>query len=75
MKGDRNTHDWNQTESPFVPSFSTVIVSKSGKGRPVAARRSTVDDKSSLTTCIENGEFAKASDVSPGELSSGPHVP
>ncbi|CAM9279859.1 unnamed protein product [Lampetra planeri] len=67
--GNRNTHDWNQTGSP--PShpppvaFSTVIMSKSAKGRPVAARRSTVDDKSSLTTCIENGEFAKASSMSP----------
>ncbi|XP_040894343.1 bromodomain-containing protein 1-like isoform X2 [Toxotes jaculatrix] len=39
---------------------STVIVSKSGKGRPVAARRSTVDDKSALVTCIEDGEFTKA---------------
>ncbi|XP_051239442.1 bromodomain-containing protein 1 isoform X3 [Dicentrarchus labrax] len=45
-------------------SFSTVIVSKSGKGRPPAARRSTVDDKSTLMTCIENGEFTKAAKIS-----------
>ncbi|GAA6227660.1 bromodomain-containing protein 1-like isoform X1 [Lates japonicus] len=43
---------------------STVIVSKSGKGRPAAARRSTVDDKSALRTCIENGEFTKAAKIS-----------
>uniref|UniRef100_A0A3B4UQG8 Bromodomain containing 1b n=1 Tax=Seriola dumerili TaxID=41447 RepID=A0A3B4UQG8_SERDU len=43
---------------------STVIVSKSGKGRPAAARRSTVDDKSTLMTCIENGEFTKAAKIS-----------
>ncbi|XP_031721569.1 bromodomain-containing protein 1-like isoform X4 [Anarrhichthys ocellatus] len=43
---------------------STVIVSKSGKGRSPAARRSTVDDKSTLGTCIENGEFAKAAKIS-----------
>ncbi|XP_018515609.1 bromodomain-containing protein 1 isoform X1 [Lates calcarifer] len=43
---------------------STVIVSKSGKGRPAAARRSTVDDKSALRTCIENGEFTKAVKIS-----------
>ncbi|XP_068584923.1 bromodomain-containing protein 1-like isoform X1 [Cebidichthys violaceus] len=43
---------------------STVIVSKSGKGRSPAARRSTVDDKSALGTCIENGEFAKAAKIS-----------
>lgn len=54
---------------PFV-SFSTVIVSKSGKGRPPAARRSTVDDKSTLMTCIENGKFTKAAKISPGEQSN-----
>ncbi|XP_070763198.1 bromodomain-containing protein 1-like [Enoplosus armatus] len=43
---------------------STVIVSKSGKGRPPAARRSTVDDKSTLRTCIEKGEFTKAAKIS-----------
>ncbi|KAL7402520.1 hypothetical protein ABVT39_016106 [Epinephelus coioides] len=45
-------------------STSTVIVSKSGKGRLPAARRSTVDDKSTLMTCIENGEFTKAAKIS-----------
>ncbi|XP_074489685.1 bromodomain-containing protein 1-like isoform X1 [Sebastes fasciatus] len=45
-------------------STSTVIVSKSGKGRSPAARRSTVDDKSTLMTCIENGEFTKAAKIS-----------
>ncbi|XP_071314773.1 bromodomain-containing protein 1-like isoform X2 [Trachinotus anak] len=43
---------------------STVIVSKGGKGRPAAARRSTVDDKSTLMTCIENREFTKAAKIS-----------
>ncbi|XP_059191380.1 bromodomain-containing protein 1-like isoform X1 [Centropristis striata] len=46
-------------------STSTVIVSKSGKGRSPAARRSTVDDRSTLMTCIENGEFTKAAKISP----------
>uniref|UniRef100_A0A3Q1FC77 Bromodomain containing 1b n=1 Tax=Acanthochromis polyacanthus TaxID=80966 RepID=A0A3Q1FC77_9TELE len=45
-------------------STSTVIVSKSGKGRPAATRRSTVDDKSTLMTCIENGEFTNAAKIS-----------
>ncbi|XP_029282920.1 bromodomain-containing protein 1-like [Cottoperca gobio] len=45
-------------------STSTVIVPKSGKGRSPAARRSTVDDKSTLMTCIENGEFTKAANIS-----------
>lgn len=51
-------------------STSTVIVSKSGKGRSPAARRSTVDDRSALGTCIENGKFPKAAKMSPGEQSS-----
>ncbi|KAK5866852.1 hypothetical protein PBY51_011393 [Eleginops maclovinus] len=46
-------------------STSTVVVPKSGKGRSPAVRRSTVDDKSTLMTCIENGEFTKPAKVSP----------
>ncbi|XP_078139032.1 bromodomain-containing protein 1-like isoform X2 [Centroberyx gerrardi] len=51
-------------------STSTVIVPKSGKGRPAVARRSTVDDKSNLITCIENGEFTKAAKIA-SEVGSG----
>ncbi|XP_058501159.1 bromodomain-containing protein 1-like isoform X2 [Solea solea] len=46
-------------------STSTIIVSKGGKGRLVATRRSTVDDKSSLMACVDNGEFTKAAKISP----------
>ncbi|CAN9499047.1 unnamed protein product [Ophioblennius macclurei] len=53
-------------------STSTVIMSKSSKGRPAAARRSTVDDKSTLMTCIENGEFTKAAKISSDH---GPQAP
>lgn len=42
---------------------SANLVSKSGKGRP-AARRSTVDDKSSVVSCVENGEFTNPAKVS-----------
>ncbi|XP_041852997.1 bromodomain-containing protein 1-like isoform X2 [Melanotaenia boesemani] len=45
-------------------STSAVIMSKSGKGRPAVARRSTVDDKSTLMPCIEKGEFTKAAKIS-----------
>ncbi|XP_041651022.1 bromodomain-containing protein 1-like isoform X2 [Cheilinus undulatus] len=45
-------------------STSTVTMPKSGKGRPAAARRSTVDDKSTLMTCIENGEFTASAKIS-----------
>lgn len=45
-------------------STSTVIVSKGSKGRPAATRRSTVDDKHSLITCRENGEFHQTAKIS-----------
>ncbi|KAM4619313.1 bromodomain-containing protein 1-like isoform 2-T2 [Polymixia lowei] len=44
-------------------STRSVTVPKTGKGRPSVARRSTVDDKSSLITCVENGEFTKAAKI------------
>lgn len=31
------------------------------------ARRSTVDDKNALITCIENGDFTKAAKIAAGE--------
>uniref|UniRef100_A0A8C6TW09 Bromodomain containing 1a n=1 Tax=Neogobius melanostomus TaxID=47308 RepID=A0A8C6TW09_9GOBI len=37
---------------------------KCGKGKPALVRRHTVDDKSELITCIENGNFAKAARLS-----------
>lgn len=44
-------------------STSTVTLPKNGKGKPAMARRSTVDDKNTLITCIENGEFTKAAKI------------
>lgn len=52
----------------FLVSFSTVIMHKSGKGRPPPARRNTVDDNNSLITCVENGEFTAK--ISSGESAS-----
>ncbi|CAG5957537.1 unnamed protein product, partial [Menidia menidia] len=52
------------SSSSALCSSSAVITSKSGKGRPATARRSTVDDRSSLMTCIENGDFTKAPKLS-----------
>ncbi|KAM4573522.1 bromodomain-containing protein 1-like isoform 3-T3 [Odontesthes bonariensis] len=51
------------SSSSILCSTSTVIMSKSGKGRPAVARRSTVDDKSTLMTCIENGDITKAAKI------------
>nr|XP_057931736.1 bromodomain-containing protein 1-like isoform X1 [Doryrhamphus excisus] len=43
---------------------STVVVPKNAKGRQAVARRNTVDDKSSLTSCTENAELSRAVKVS-----------
>lgn len=52
-----------------LSSFSTVIVSKGGKWRPAAARRNTVDDKSTLVQ-VEHGDLSKAPNTCSGEFSS-----
>jgi len=51
-----------------VPSLSTVLsLPKCGKGKPALVRRNTVDDKSELIACIENGNFAKAARIAAGK--------
>ncbi|KAK5602427.1 hypothetical protein CRENBAI_012004 [Crenichthys baileyi] len=52
------------SSNSIICGSSTLMVSKSVKGRPVAARRSTVDDRSTLMTCVENGEFTKTAPIS-----------
>ncbi|XP_072292041.1 bromodomain-containing protein 1-like isoform X1 [Eucyclogobius newberryi] len=51
------------SSSDVLCGTSTNSVSKSGKCRP-SARRSTVDDKSSVISCVENGEFTNSTKVS-----------
>ncbi|KAM6973637.1 bromodomain-containing protein 1-like [Aplochiton taeniatus] len=51
-------------------STSTVSLPKSGKGRPATGRRSTVDERNSLVSCLENGEFTKASKMA-AEVGNG----
>ncbi|XP_034019012.1 bromodomain-containing protein 1 [Thalassophryne amazonica] len=48
-----------------LPGNTSTILSfpKCGKGKPALVRRSTVDDKSELIACIENGNFAKAARI------------
>uniref|UniRef100_A0A3B3WLU6 Bromodomain containing 1b n=1 Tax=Poecilia mexicana TaxID=48701 RepID=A0A3B3WLU6_9TELE len=52
---------------PHLISSSTFMVPKGVKGRPTAARRSTVDDQSSLMSCADNGQFTKTAKISSGE--------
>ncbi|XP_044199939.1 bromodomain-containing protein 1 isoform X1 [Thunnus albacares] len=48
-----------------LPGGTSTILSlpKCGKGKPALVRRNTVDDKSELIACIENGNFAKAARI------------
>ncbi|XP_026216927.1 bromodomain-containing protein 1 isoform X2 [Anabas testudineus] len=48
-----------------LPGSTSTILSlpKCGKGKPALVRRNTVDDKSELIACIENGNFAKAARI------------
>lgn len=46
---------------------------KCGRGKPALVRRHTLEDRSELISCIENGNYAKAARIAAGEL--GPHPP
>ncbi|XP_054633445.1 bromodomain-containing protein 1-like [Dunckerocampus dactyliophorus] len=48
----------------ILSGTSTVVVSKNAKGRQAAARRNTMDDKSSLSSRTENAELSRAVKVS-----------
>ncbi|KAK7891298.1 hypothetical protein WMY93_023261 [Mugilogobius chulae] len=58
------------SSSEILCGTSSTLVCKSGKGRP-AARRSTVDDKKSIISCVENGEFTNSAKVSTDNGASG----
>ncbi|KAJ8392033.1 hypothetical protein AAFF_G00083430 [Aldrovandia affinis] len=44
-------------------STSSVILTKSGKGKSALARRNTTDDKNELIACIETRKYAKAARI------------
>ncbi|XP_038130210.1 bromodomain-containing protein 1-like [Cyprinodon tularosa] len=50
--------------SSSICGSSAVMVSKGVKGRPAMARRSTVDERSSLMTCMERREISRTTKVS-----------
>lgn len=58
------------SSSEVLCSTSTTSISKNGKGR-LTARRSTVDDKSSIISCVENGEFPNSAKVSTDNGAAG----
>ncbi|XP_061107992.1 bromodomain-containing protein 1-like isoform X4 [Conger conger] len=49
--------------SLLCSTSSTFSLPKCGKGKPALVRRNTVDDKTQLIACIENGNFAKAARI------------
>ena len=45
---------------------------KCGRGKPALVRRHTLEDRSELISCIENGNYAKAARIAAGECLLGP---
>lgn len=59
-------------DQPALPrSFSAP---KCGRGKPALVRRHTLEDRSELISCIENGNYAKAARIAAGECGPGPFV-
>lgn len=57
------------TQLCFPGSFSAP---KCGRGKPALVRRHTLEDRSELISCIENGNYAKAARIAAGECSLVP---
>lgn len=57
------------------PRFASCSFSapKCGRGKPALVRRHTLEDRSELISCIENGNYAKAARIAAGE--SAPTCP
>lgn len=51
------------SDTSNVSSFS---LPKCGKGKPALIRRHTLEDRSELISCIENGNYAKAARIAAG---------
>ena len=54
--------------SDLFPLSSLLCLPPCGKGKPALVRRSTVDDKSELIACIQNGNFARAARIAAGRM-------
>lgn len=63
---------WVTQLCSFSQSFSAP---KCGRGKPALVRRHTLEDRSALISCIENGNYAKAARIAAGESSMGPLWP
>uniref|UniRef100_A0A2K6CQR0 Bromodomain containing 1 n=1 Tax=Macaca nemestrina TaxID=9545 RepID=A0A2K6CQR0_MACNE len=57
----------SSSNSPLCDS--SFSVPKCGRGKPALVRRHTLEDRSELISCIENGNYAKAARISPGPAS------
>uniref|UniRef100_A0A096MCP2 Bromodomain containing 1b n=1 Tax=Poecilia formosa TaxID=48698 RepID=A0A096MCP2_POEFO len=58
------------SSNSIICDSSTFMVPKGVKGRPTAARRSTVDDQSSLMSCADNGQFTKTAKISSDKINN-----
>lgn len=65
---------WDRMEPQVGTQFDTPLLSsrsfsapKCGRGKPALVRRHTLEDRSELISCIENGNYAKAARIAAGK--------
>ncbi|XP_073508237.1 bromodomain-containing protein 1 isoform X3 [Phyllobates terribilis] len=51
------------SNSSMLCNSSTFTLPKCGKGKPALVRRHTIEDRSELISCIENGNYARAARI------------
>lgn len=49
-----------------ISNICSFSLPKCGKGKPALIRRHTLEDRSELISCIENGNYAKAARIAAG---------
>ncbi|VFV27979.1 bromodomain-containing protein 1 [Lynx pardinus] len=60
----------SSSSSPLCDS--SFSAPKCGRGKPALVRRHTLEDRSELISCIENGNYAKAARIAAGEPACPP---
>ncbi|KAG8535836.1 hypothetical protein GDO81_027666, partial [Engystomops pustulosus] len=56
------------SNNSMLCNSSTFTLPKCGKGKPALVRRHTIEDRSELISCIENGNYARAARIAAGRM-------
>lgn len=73
LRGRRRREGKGQSFVTLLHSCSqSFSVPKCGRGKPALVRRHTLEDRSELISCIENGNYAKAARIAAGEPACPP---